>query len=91
MPRFTQDVEVEVDVDIDPAEYVSLCSSAEIEELIDVLIEEGYLSPSVKEIPVEQMYAEKEWTAAITRLQYNRMSLSMEEIEMVEKLASRFI
>ena len=43
MPRFSEYSDVEVDIDINPDEFISGCKHSEIEELIDILIEEGYL------------------------------------------------
>lgn len=31
------------DIDVDPDEFVSSCSSSEIEELIDALVEDGHI------------------------------------------------
>lgn len=41
MPYFTPD-----DLDIDPSEFVGSCNSHEINELIETLVEDGYIQPN---------------------------------------------
>jgi len=91
MPRFTEYTDVDVTIDIDPQEYFDSCDSHEIEEFIDILIESGYLSKGSKTNPDRETYYEKEWTSVLGRLDRNRLSLSNEETELIEKIASRFI
>ena len=45
MPDFTPD-----DIDIDPSEFVDACSSKERQELIDYLVQCGYISEDQKDI-----------------------------------------
>ena len=89
MPRFTESNEVEVEIDITPQEYVDSCDTIEVEELVDILIEEGFLSKTAKIGNSEKLYTEKAWEETLNKLCTWRSILTSEEIESIEKIASR--
>jgi hypothetical protein len=80
MPNFNYDIDVE--------EFLDECSHFEIEEIIDTLKERGWAfrhqssEPSVNDDLFER---------DLERLSRNKLLLTVEEIELIEKLASRFI
>lgn len=90
MPDFTPD-----DFDISPGDFVDACNSREIKELIDVLIEDGHIEPdrvSLAETkgihkPNTNDYVYLESLQQLTKC---RDLLTIEEEEMIVKLADRF-
>lgn len=88
MPTFYPDVE---DINVDPEEFLSACDTRETEELIDALIEGGYLKkncrPSYDESysPSESFYQE-----ALDKLNGKWNMLTKEEEELILKIANRF-
>lgn len=97
MPEFT------AEIDIDPSEFVSDCSSREIDELIQALHEDGHLNEYFKlykiEDPNHPIIVEEpngnlmdiEWKEITDKLSRNRLILSQEEEETIKKIASRLI
>jgi hypothetical protein len=90
MPYFNYDG----DIEIDPDEYLDSCSKAQVEELIQCLIDDEYLPPSVikgKYIGVEtQSIPEIKFGEIISKIVSNRLQLTNEEDELLKKIASRF-
>ena len=87
------DFQVE-DVDVSPDEFVYACSKREIKELIDTLIEENhivkndvvaYRTQRSGPNPLDIIFDNN--LDAISR---NRLYLTLEEEEMINKLAERF-
>lgn len=80
MPNFNYDIDVE--------EFLDECSHYEIEEIVDILKERGYAvgyqssEPSVNDTLFER---------GIEKISRNKFLLTIEEIELIEKIASRFI
>lgn len=80
MPNFNYDIDVE--------EFLDQCSHFEIEEIIDILKERGWAfkrqssEPSVNDTIFER---------DIEKISRNKFLLTIEEIELIEKIASRFI
>ena len=87
MPYFSEYTEVEVDIKITPEEFVEECSTREIEDLIDVLQLQGYIGDDT--IPPSHPTAD-EFYINISKIRQNRLSLTIEEDEMLRKIASRF-
>ena len=97
MPEFT------AEIDIDPSEFVSDCSSSEIDELIEILHEDGHLSeyfklneildPNSYIVIVEPNanFMDIEWSEVILKLSRNRLMLSSEEEELIKKIADRLV
>lgn len=78
------------DIDIDPDEFVSSCSSREIEELIDVLVEDGHI-PKISDIaPIDKNLLDEEWDGVIGKIAgLGRLRLTNEEEETIRKIANR--
>jgi hypothetical protein len=89
MPDFAVD-----DLDISPDEYVYACSKREIKELIDTLVEENHISKNdVITGKTERSRANSSdiiFDNNLDAISRNRLYLSLEEEEMINKLAERF-
>jgi hypothetical protein len=97
MPEFT------AEIDIDPSEFISDCSSSEIDELIETLHEDGHLTEYFKlnEILDPNSYIvivgpdanlmDIEWSEVMVKLSRNRLMLSNEEEELIKKIANRLV
>lgn len=89
MPKFYQQSEVYVDVDVD--EYLSACSTKETEELVDLLIEDGYLKKDCRP-SYDYVYSVSEslFEEALQKLHGKWNSLTKEEEEAIINIAKRF-
>jgi ribosomal protein S8 len=77
------------DIDIDPDEFVSSCSSEEVQELIDILVEDGYINKK-DVISTEKSILDEEWDEVIGKLEgRGRLHLTNEEEEIIRKIANR--
>ena len=97
MPEFT------AEIDIDPSEFISDCSSSEIDELIETLHEDGHITEYFKlnEILDPNSYIvivgpdanlmDIEWSEVMVKLSRNRLMLSNEEEELIKKIANRLV
>jgi len=88
MPHFSEYTEVEVEVNITPVEFIKECSKKEIKELIDELRSEGYLDDT--DTVLSSHPIADEFYTNISKIKQNRLSLTIEEDEMLRKIASRF-
>jgi hypothetical protein len=77
-------------VDIDPDEFIQNCSNSEIEEMVDILIEEGYLEGIPVTSNKHHNLLDMEWNNLIGKLINSRLLLSNEEEEVIKSIASRF-
>ena len=77
-------------VDIEPKEFVDNCSSQEIEELVDILIEEGYLDGVPVTSERHHNLLDEEWVKTIGKLNRSRLLLSNEEETLIKNIANRF-
>lgn len=86
MPDFSTEIEIE------PWEFVSECSKREIQELIESLIEEGYISRSAavsSEKDKNKNIMDDEWDVITDKLNQNRLRLSNDDEEMIRKIVSK--
>jgi hypothetical protein len=87
------DFQVE-DVDIDPSEFVYACNKREIKELIDTLIEENHIKPDAvindKTQSTSGNAPDSIFKDNLDVLSANRLRLTIEEENMINKLAERF-
>ena len=90
MPTFYKDVEAEVDVDIE--EFVDECSDREIQILIRYMVEEGKLPKTLTGYGPPQNLSVNEtiWYETIEKIRSNRLTLTDEEIDIIENIAKRF-
>ena len=79
------------DIDIDPDEFVSSCNSREIEELIDVLAEDGHITKPFNHTPEnDKNLMDEEWDEVIGKISGRaRLRLTNEEEEVIKKIANR--
>jgi hypothetical protein len=77
-------------VDIEPKEFVMNCSDGEIEELVDILIEEGYLDGMPVTSDRHHNLLDEEWAKMIHKLMKSRLLLSAEEEMIIKNIANRF-
>ena len=90
MPSFTHyDVEVDVDVDVDVDEFLEECDDKEINQVIEWLIGNDYLEnlkPTADKISI----GEQEFIEALYKLRNHKMSLTVEEENIILNIAKRF-
>lgn len=87
MPTFyAEDFKIDVD------EFLSACSSREKEELIDALIEDGYLKENCRGVYQYELFSPPEsfYVKAIDKLKNKWNMLTQEEEELIIKIANRF-
>lgn len=87
MPTFYSD-----DIDIDPSDFVDKCSSSEIEELIDILIKDGYLKRTARPVSEteEDNLMDSTYKNAIEKLLDKRIYLTLEEEQFIINLANKY-
>lgn len=87
MPTFYSD-----DIDINPGDFVDSCDRQEIQELIDILIEDGYLNPTARPVSEtqEDNLMDLTYKKAIGKLLDKRVYLTLEEEQFILNLANRF-
>lgn len=86
MAYITQHINVDVDIEVD--EFVDSCDSREIKELINYLQEQGHLNESILSKGVSVL--EQEWNSVLNKLSKSRLLLSIEEEEIIKKIANKF-
>ena len=77
-------------VDIEPGEFIENCSSREIKELVDILIEEGHLDGEPVTSERHHNILDEEWVKTIGKLNRSRLLLSNEEENLIKNIANRF-
>ncbi len=77
-------------VDIEVGEFVENCSSREIEELVDILIEEGYLDGQPVTSERHHNLLDEEWTKMIGKLMKSRLLLSNEDEMIIKNISNKF-
>jgi len=89
MPRF------ETEVDITPSEFLDVCTSRDIEKLIDCLIEDDFISEEqVNEFSVnlsEKSLSEINFIEKLRLIEENYYQLSVEEENMISSISKKFI
>jgi hypothetical protein len=88
MPEFTSEI------DIDPSEFVDSCSTRERERLIEILIEDGYISPDQKTVNLDKVSRvtvnDEIFWESLEVLSKCRDLLTLEEEQYINNLATRF-
>ena len=86
MPTFPLD-----QFDIDAEEFITSCSSTEIKELIQYLIDEEYIkSNSILDYDTSFSIPEQDFEDALNKLHGKYTTLSKEEEEIIKTIAKRF-
>ena len=76
--------------DIEPDEYVQNCSSQEIEYLVNILIEEGYLDGEPITSNRHHNLLDKEWSVIMGKLMKSRLMLTNDEESLIKNISNRF-
>lgn len=84
MPYFS----TEIDIDID--DFLSECSSTEINELIEKLQEDGHISKTNILSNNMMNVLDKEWSEVTDKLNTIRFRLSSEEEELIKEIVNRY-
>lgn len=82
------------DIDIDIDEIVDALTKREVQRLVEYLKDHEYVddySKYVLENGNKTNLSDDMWFEVCKKLQQNRLSLTIEEIEFCEKISSRFI
>jgi hypothetical protein len=92
MPKFYEYQEVEAELDIDVDDFLNKCNTSETEELIDALIEDGYLIKNCRAASKDYGHSvpESMYIQAIDKLRDKWNSLTTEEEQAILNIASRF-
>jgi hypothetical protein len=90
MPDFTPD-----DIDIDPSEFVDACNKREIGELIDALIEDGYIKPEQVSLTETKggrqiSVSDKIYLESLEHLSKCRDLLSIHEENYINNMAAKY-
>lgn len=83
MPDFSVE-----DVEISPSEFVYACSKREIKDLIECLQEEDYIKGNLHPVDNANLL-DKEWSEVCQKLNDSRLQLTLEEEEIIKKIAFR--
>ena len=87
MPTFYTDAEIDVDVE----EIYDELSYAEIDELVDILVDEGHVvRTSSAKTADSQNNSEWLFSNMIGKIISNRLRLTKEEEELLQKISNRF-
>lgn len=84
MPEFT------TEIDIDPYEYVDECSRHELQELIDELVDRGFVLQISSPSKTQPNLLEIEWFNTITKLARLRQRVTLEEEQVIRELVSKY-
>jgi hypothetical protein len=85
MPEFT------TEIDIDPYEYVDECSRHEKQELIDELVNRGFVLQISSPIETKPNLLEIEWFNTISKLATLRQRVTLEEEQAIKELVSKYL
>jgi hypothetical protein len=88
MPDFTSEVEVT------PWEFIDSCSSHEVKELIEELIDGGHLERyNGKVVPSKEGHSilDMEWEDVITKLKNSKHLLSNEDENIIINIANKLV
>ena len=77
------------DLDITPDEFVSACSDREINELVDILMDEGIIKENHLTDNTNNNILDEIFNEALEKLATSRHILTNEEEEIIKKIASR--
>lgn len=90
MPQFNHEKSVFTNIDIDPEEYINSCSSNEIDEIIEILIEDGHINKNSRITYDLHSVPESEYQDAIQKLNGKWNMLTAEEEQTIIQIANRF-
>jgi ribosomal protein S8 len=82
---------VDIDVDIEIDEFVDSCSTRDIENLLKYLSNQGYLSKFGVPDETKMTSQEEKFVEKLTSLSQKYHQMSVDEIDTLEKLFSKYI
>lgn len=91
MPDFRHEVDVDIEIDVD--EFLGECSSDEIEEVIEFLVDNNYIKrDSITDRPNNTMdnVMDESYKEALDKLYTRRIYLTLEEEQFIHNLANKF-
>lgn len=77
------------DLDISPDEFVAACSDREINELVDILVDEGIIKQETLTNNPNNNILDEIFNEALQKLAISRHRLTNEEEEIIKIIASR--
>ena len=77
------------DLDIDPSDFIDGCSRREIQELIDILVEDGYINQTAASSREDNLM-DITYKEALDKLQGRRLYLTLKEEQFIINLANKF-
>ena len=86
MPTFTDWIETEAEMDVSVDEFISECSTRDIEQLVEILREDGYIT--AKDLLTDSL-PDTELSQALTKIAQFRNVLTVEEEELIKKIGNR--
>lgn len=81
MPQFYTDVEVDLGVN----DFIDECNDKEIKELVETLKKQGHIN----DLYDDSSIIGKEFSDIINKIYKNRLRLTIEEDDLLKKIASR--
>jgi hypothetical protein len=86
MPTFYREVEIDFDI----SDLMYDLSKSDIEDVIEYLIDNDYISENQSKTNGESSLAEREFNEMIDKIADNRLRLTAEEDALLRKIADRF-
>jgi hypothetical protein len=82
MPEYTAEIEV------NPDEFLSDCSSSEIKELIDALIEDGHIQPHQVIVGGQdnRSYLDVEWDEICEKIRKSRLVMTQSDEDTIRQI-----
>lgn len=82
MPEYTAEIEV------NPNEFVSDCSSSEIKEIIEALIEDGHIQPHQVIVGGQdnRSYLDVEWDEICEKIRKSRLVMSQSDEDTIRQI-----
>jgi hypothetical protein len=86
MPYISTETEIDLSVD----EFLDECSSKEIKELIEALIEDGHI-PKLNSPGVKLTYHHSDFSEKMNELSSKYLSIDNDDLEIIEKLFKKYL
>jgi hypothetical protein len=82
MPEYTAEIEVS------PDEFISDCSSSEIKEIIEALIEDGYIQPHQVIVDGQDTrnYLDEEWDNICEKIRKSRLTMCQSDEDTIRQI-----
>jgi hypothetical protein len=82
MPEYT------AEIDISPDEFISDCSSSEIKEIIEALIEDGHIQPHqvIVDGQFTRNYLDEEWDNICEKIRKSRLVMTQSDEDTIRQI-----